>query len=329
MFRVMRMFRLPLACLLALFVMACVALPAMAGGLAFVINSGGASISLIDVATRKEVRRIPVLREPHHMALTPDHRYLLVGDTTGNELLFLNPRTGDVEKRMPMSDPYQLQFSPNGKWLTIAGLARNQVDIYDAATLKLVKRFPLAALPSHINYAPDSSVVYVSLQQTNRLVAIDLNDLHVLWNKPVGDTPAGVLWHDGRILVGIMGGDYVAVVDPVDGHVEGRIRTGRGAHVLFVSPDGRTIYVSNRVEGTIVALDATSLKEIRSYKLPGGPDDMDFAPDGKIWISRRWAHSVAILDPATGKYETIETGRSPHGIWLNTHDSFPASVSMR
>jgi len=44
--------------------------------LAFVINSNEASISLIDVATRQEVRRIPVLREPHHMALTPDHRFL-------------------------------------------------------------------------------------------------------------------------------------------------------------------------------------------------------------------------------------------------------------
>jgi YVTN family beta-propeller protein len=52
---------------------------ANAAGLAFVINSGDASVSLIDVDTHREVRRIPVLREPHHMALTPDGKSLLVG----------------------------------------------------------------------------------------------------------------------------------------------------------------------------------------------------------------------------------------------------------
>jgi YVTN family beta-propeller protein len=308
------------------------AAPAQAEKLAFVINSASASISVFDVDTRKEVRRIPVLREPHHMALTPDHRFLLVGDTTGNELLYLNPQTGELVRRVPMSDPYQLTFSPDGHVLTIAGLARNQVDIYtwgaDDAP-KLAKRFPIASMPSHINYAPDSSVVYVSLQESNSLAAFDLKNLSVLWVSKVGSTPAGVLWHGDQILVGIMGGDGVAVVDPVDGHVVRRIHTGPGAHVLFVPPDRKVVYVTDRVDGSIVALDPTTLTEVRRYQLPGGPDDVDFAPDGKIWISRRFAHSVAILDPATGTYDTIETGRSPHGIWLNTHDSFPVAVSSR
>ncbi|HTW29415.1 MAG TPA: YncE family protein [Acetobacteraceae bacterium] len=311
-----------------------VALVALAGqaraeGLAFVINSRSASISVIDVATHREKLRIPVLREPHHMALTPDHRYLLVGDTTGNEVLFINPRTAKVERRLTIADPYQLVFSPDGRWLTIAGLARNQVDVYDAATMRLVKRFPLSAMPSHINYAPDSSVVYVSLQETGRLAAIDLRTLQVLWDSKVGDTPAGVLWLNGHILVGLMGSDCVAVVDPVDGHVVQCVHTGRGPHVLFLSHDRRTLYVTNRVGGTIVALDPATLQEIRRYQVSGGPDDMDFAPDGKLWISRRFDHSIGILDPVTGKMQVIEVGRSPHGIWLNTHDTLPVSVSQR
>ncbi len=59
--------------------------PQASSGLAFVINSGEASISLVDVTTRTELRRIPVVREPHHMALTPDRRFLVVGDTVANE----------------------------------------------------------------------------------------------------------------------------------------------------------------------------------------------------------------------------------------------------
>jgi YVTN family beta-propeller protein len=303
--------------------------PAAAEGLAFVLNSGSASVSLVDVATGREVRRIPVLREPHHMALTPDHRALLVGDSAGNELLFFDPRSGALERRMPLADPYQLQFSPDGRWLVVTGLARNQIDLYDAATMQLVKRFPAATMPSHINFSPDSTTVFVSLQGTNDLIAIDIAARRVRWKMPVGNTPAGVLWHDGRVLVGIMGAAYVAVVDPRDGRVVEKVHTGRGAHVLFVPPDGRVIYATNRVDGTISVLDATTLKELRVFKVPGGPDDIDFAPDGKLWITRRFAHSVAVLDPKTGDFTTIEVGRSPHGIWLNTHDHLGTTTAAR
>ena len=290
-----------------------------AAGLAFVLNSGGASISVVDMNTERELRRIPVLREPHHLALSPNGRELLVGDTVGNEMLFLDPGTGNVIRRMPIADPYQLGFSPNGKWLTVTGLARNQVDVYDAASMKLVKRFPLASMPSHLAYSPDSSVVYVSLQGTDRLAAIDLTRMVILWNAVVGKTPAGVLWHDDKVLVADMGSDDIAVVDPVDGKVERRIRVGKGAHQMFLSPDGKIIWVNARVAGTTTALDARTLAILRVYKIPGGPDCIDFAPDGKLWITRRWAEKVAVLDPATGAYQTINVGRSPHGIFLNAH----------
>jgi DNA-binding beta-propeller fold protein YncE len=302
---------------------------ANASGLAFVVNSGGASVSLVDLASEKEFRRIPMLREPHHLALSPDGKSLLVGDTVANEMMFLDPATAAVQKRMPMADPYQLGFSPNGRFLVVNGLARNQVDVYDAASMQLLKRFPIASMPSHLAYAPDSGRVFVSLQGTDSLVAVDLNKLSVLWNQKVGRTPAGVMWHDGKVLVADMGTDYVAVVDPSDGRVINRIHTGKGAHNLFLSPDHKIIWVNNRVAGTTTSLDATTLTPIRSYSIPGGPDDIDFAPDGRLWITRRWAEKVAVLDPKTGDYQTIEVGRSPHGIFLNPRASAAPSVAAR
>ena len=159
--------------------------------------------------------------------------------------------------------------------------------------------------------------MFVSLQGTGKLAALDLRGMTVRWTAEVGPAPAGVLWHNGRVLVANMGADYVAVVDPATGHVERRIRTGKGAHQLFLAPGGKTIYVNNRIDGTSVVLDAASLNPIRTYKLPGGPDDIVFAPDGKVWFTLRFVHKVAVLDPATGDFTTIEVGRSPHGIFLN------------
>ena len=304
--------RMPLVLVGALFWAA-----AAHAGAVLVMNSAGASLSLLDTTTMKEVRRIPVLREPHHWALTPDGRGLLVGDTGANELFEYDPASFALLRQIPVADPYQLGFSPDGRFLTVNGLLRNQVDIYDGTTLKLIHRFPLASMPSHLAYAPDSSMVFVSLQGTDKLAAIDLRDMQVRWTAPVGRTPAGVMWLDGRVLVADMGTDSFAVVDPVDGRVERRVVTGRGCHQLFLSPDRRTLWVNNRVAGTTSAVDPETFAVRRSYKLPSGPDDIAFAPDGKLWITQRFGRSVAVLDPASGAIRSVETGRSPHGIFFN------------
>ncbi|MGH7211018.1 MAG: YncE family protein, partial [Acetobacteraceae bacterium] len=170
--------------------------------------------------------------------------------------------------------------------------------------------------------------VYVSLQQTNALAAIDVASGKVLWDRKVGETPAGVLWHDGKVLVAIMGGSGLAVVDPADGRVIRHVFTGRGAHNLFIPADGKAIYVCDRVDGTIAVVDPNTLIVERRFKVSGGPDDLDFAPDGKIWATLRFAHRVAIIDPVSGKYTTVAVGRSPHGIWLNTHDALPGRLAQ-
>jgi DNA-binding beta-propeller fold protein YncE len=294
---------------------------AQASGLAFILNSGAASISVIDMASQTETRRIPVAREPHHLVLSPDRRSLLVGDSSGNEMLFLDPDTGAIQKRMPISDPYQFGFSPDARFFTVAALARNQIDIYDGATLKMLKRFEVRKTPSHLDYTPDSRIVFVSLQDSDSLIAIDLTTLTTRWTTKVGKTPAGVLWHDGHVLVANMGTDYVSRVRPSDGKEIERIVTGKGAHTVFRSPETKVLWVNNRAGGTTVALDPATLKVTKTFRVGGGPDDIDFAPGGKLWITKRWVEKVAVLDPATGVIEDIKVGRSPHGLWVNPKGS--------
>ena len=284
--------------------------------MAIIVNSGDATLSLLDVAQGTELRRIPVLREPHHVALAPGGRELLVGDAGGNEMLFLDPATAEIKRRMPIADPYQLGFSPNGKWLVVTGLARNQVDVYEAASMQLAKRFPIGKMPSHLAYAPDSSVTYVTLQGTNRVAAFDLKRMTPMWSAEVGSTPAGIVWHANKLLVANMGSDHFAEIDPTDGTVLRRVRTGKGCHQIFPSPDGRTLWVNNRVDGTTVMVDAATLAPGRTFKLGGGPDCIDFARDGRLWITLRFAQKVAVLDPVSGAITTFPVGRSPHGLFL-------------
>lgn len=304
--------------------------PARAAGVVLVMNSNDATLSVIDLTTQRELHRIPTLREPHHWALTPDGNDLLVGDSAGNALLVLDAATFAVRRWVPVSDPYQLGFSPNGKFLVVNSLNRAQVDIYEPGSYRLLKRFPMASMPSHMAFTPDSAVVYISLQGSDKLAAIDLRTMEVLWTVAVGHTPAGVLWLNGRVLVANMGSEDIAVVNPADGSIERTIHAGKGAHQLFLSPDGTRLYVNNRLDyNSVLALDPVSFLVLHRYKLAGSPDDTAFAPDGKLWITLRLANKVAVLDPLTGQSELIDVGRAPHGIFLNAQAVLPASMAAR
>jgi DNA-binding beta-propeller fold protein YncE len=294
------------------------ALGATPQNLAMVMNSGEASVSIIDMDSKQVIGTVPTLREPSHWALSPDRSKLYIADASGNALFVLDPRTAAPLGHRRIADPYQLGYTPDEKYLVVNALRINHVDVYDGVTLKLVKRFAPGSMPSHLDFSPDSAWSFNSMQGSNTLVSFDLTDMSTRWTVHIGDTPAGVLWHDGKILVCLMGGNGIVQVDPADGKILRHIPTGIGAHNIFLTDDKQTIYVSNRLGGSLTALDPASLTVRRTYRLPGGPDDIGIAPDGKLWIALRFAEAVAVMDPVTGTYDSIPVGRSPHGIFLNT-----------
>jgi DNA-binding beta-propeller fold protein YncE len=291
---------------------------AAAQQLAFVMNSGDGSISVIDMRSRTVVQTAPTYREPSHWALTKDHTKLLISDAGGNGLFAFDPSTGAALGRKTMADPYQIGFTPDYRYLAVNALRIDFVDFYDANTLELVKRLKLGRWPSHLGFSPDGRVSFHSMQKSNTLVAVDLTTFQPLWTTKVGPTPAGVLWLNGQVLVCIMDEHYMVVVDPKTGEIARKVITGTGPHNAFLSPDRSALYVTNRIGGTLALLDPDTFEIKRVYQLPGGPDDIGIAPDGKLWVVLRFAEAVAVLDPGTGDVERIDVGRSPHGIFLNT-----------
>jgi len=297
-------------------------LPALARAdappIAIVMNSGEASCSVIDMTSRQVIATLPTYREPSHWCLSPDRGKLYVCDASGNALFIFDPSTAAPLGHVRVADPYQLAYTPDNKYLMVNALRINHVDVYDGVTLQLVKRFAAGKMPSHLDFSPDARWSFNSMQGSDTLVSFDLASLTERWRVKVGDTPAGVLWHNGRVLVAIMGGNGIAELDPETGARLRFIETGEGAHNIFLDAASDTLYVSNRLGGSLTALDPATLALRRSYVLPGGPDDIGVDPAGNIWIALRFAETVAVLDPATGAYDSIPVGRSPHGIFLST-----------
>lgn len=288
-----------------------------------VLNSRDASISLLDQATYKELGTIPVGKEPHHLMATPDNKSLIVASAMGNELVLLDPKTGQVQSRIKdIIDPYQIGFSPDQRWFVANALRLDHVDIYryNGKEMKLAKRLPLAKLPSHMAFSADSSTVFITQQGNDQISAIDLATQTVKWTMQVGKLPAGITVtpDDKYLLVGIMGSDYVEVIDWRARKSIKKIKAGEGAHNFRAMGDRRHVFVSNRISNTINIIDQQKLENIGTIDVPGGPDCMELTDDGKyLWATLRWVKKVAVIDVANRKViKTIPVGRSPHGVFF-------------
>ena len=291
-----------------------------------VLNSRDATIQLLDQATYGKISSFPVGKEPHHLMATPDNKSLIVASSVGNELIFLDPKTGLIQRRIKdILDPYQIGFSPDQKWFVSNSLRLDRVDLYryDGANMTLAKRLPLAKLPSHMAFNAASTMAFITQQGSDQVSAIDLVTQTVKWTLPVGKLPAGITMtpDDKYLLVGIMGSDYVEVIDWRARKTVKRIKAGAGTHNFRALGDKRHIFVSNRVSNTINIIDQNTLENVGTIDVPGGPDCMEVTADGKtMWVTLRWIKKVAVVDIASRKViQLIPVGRSPHGVYFINH----------
>ena len=298
----------------------------------FVLNSQDADVSIVDSTSFKTLQRLPTGKEPHHLYLAPDEKTLIVANATSNSLTFIDPASGAVQRTVnDIVDPYHLRFSPDMQWFVTAANRLNHVDIYrwqgaaHAQPFKLVKRVDAPKTPSHLAIDSKSAVVYVSLQDSDELLAIDLATQAPRWKIKVGKVPADIfLTADDRILlVATMGDRFVEAYD-VSGaqpRLVKRIETGNGAHAFRARGDKRHVFVSNRVANTISLIDTVALAVVAQYPAPGGPDCMEMLNDNRtLLVTSRWARKLTFIDIEKKQVvRQVDVGRSPHGVWTLDH----------
>ena len=300
-----------------------------------VLNSLNANVSVIDPVTYKEIKRVPVGKEPHHLYLTPDNKSVMVANAAGDSITFLDPNTGEVQRTLKnILDPYHLRFSPDMKWFVTAANRLNHVDIYrwenknGEFQMHLVKRLPAGKTPSHIAIDSKSTTAYFTLQDSHELMAVDLATQKPLWTISTGKTPADLYLapDDKTLLIGLTGASEVEVYDVAGAKkavLTKRIPTGEGAHAFRSQGDKRLVFVSNRSANTISRIDVTTLSVVDTYKTPAGPDCMEMLADGKtLLFTARWAGKLVALDIEKKTItQQVPVGKSPHGVWTLNHAS--------
>src|SRR6476661_3394149 len=315
----------------------------------YVPNTLSDSVQLIDPATYKVVDRFSTGREPQHVVPSWDLKTLWVNDDLGNDLIPINPRTGKAGRRVAVEDPYNLYFTPDGKYALVMAERLRRIDVRDPHTMKLIRSLPVPCYGvNHADYSADLSFFVASCEFSGKLLVIDEHatkirkviDLNAM--KTPGATspqhahsmggpksnlrpgasamPQDVrLTPDGtRFLAADMLRNGVWVIDARTLKIQRFIHTALGTHGIYPSRDATRLYVSNRDAGSVSVLDAATLKIVATWDIPGGgsPDMGGVSADGtKLWLSGRYHSVVYVFDTTTGKVlRRIPVDAGPHGL---------------
>lgn len=295
--------------------------PAVAGvpSRVYVPNSLSNTVDVIDPSTLRVIDHFPVGATPQHVVPAYDLSTLYVNDNKGNALTPIAPRTGLPGSPIPVDDPYNLYFTPDGTRAIVMAERNSQVDFRDPHTWQLIRSVPIAhAGVNHADFTPNGRFMIASCEFSGWLVRIDVTTMRVTGQLRVGGMPVDVRSSpDGRVMyVANQGRGGVSIVDPATMQETGFIPTGRGAHGLYPSRDGRDLYVTNRLAGSISVIDFGTRAVTATWPIGGSPDMGGVSADGtRFWVSGRYDGKVYDVDTTTGRLvATIAVGRGPHGL---------------
>jgi YVTN family beta-propeller protein len=279
----------------------------------------------------------------------------------------IDPRTAKPGKNVMVDDPYNMYWSPDGQYAIVVAEAYKRLDFRDVATMALKFSIPVprCAGINHADFSIDGRFALFTCEFSGSVTKIDLVNRTVVGTLALsqyfarpdalaliaqpGKKPARIpdpgqpgneicttpgmpqdvrVSPDGKtFFIADMMADGVHVVDGESFRQTGFIPTGIGAHGLYPSRDGKSLYVANRGgnkirgdklgKGSVSVIDFATRAVTRTWMIPGGgsPDMGNVSADGKyIWLSGRYDDVVYRVETTTGAVDQVKVGREPHGL---------------
>lgn len=187
----------------------------------------------------------------------------------------------------------------------------------------------LAAAPACKGTAHKSAQVYVSNEDGDSISVVDAQKQAVVATIPVGKRPRGMrLSPDGRTLYVALSGspksgpgvdesklpppdrsaDGIGVVDLASLKLVRTLPSGVDPEAFDVSPDGKTLYVSNEDAGQASIVDVATGAVRKTIAVGREPEGVSVRPDGRfVYVTSEASNEVDVIDAASG----LVTARIP------------------
>ncbi len=282
----------------------------------FVAAKRGNTLSKVDLATGKEVLRLPSCTNPHELATSPDGQHVALACYGGTSVDIF--RT-DTLARVASIDlganarPHGIVWHSNGD---LYATAEGRKSIFwlrsPLAETRELFEFGTGKEGSHmLAVSPDARTAWTTDLGSRTVTRIDLRTRRAPLSVTVGEEPEGIaLSPDGQTLwVSARGSNQAFALNPQTMTVRQTIATGRFPLRIAIRPQGDVAVTSDLQDGSLSVIDTASAKVVRTIAV-SGPAEAEarfqvtilWSDDGsRIYVAETASNTVAEVDYASGK----------------------------
>jgi DNA-binding beta-propeller fold protein YncE len=313
--------------------------PSVPTGTAYVINSGGGTVTPIDLATNTAGKPIDVPGEPVALTAAPDGKtaYVISGATNSpgassdQTMTPIDLTTDTAEKPIILANPADaMGIAPDGKTgYIINGFPSRTVTRIDLATNKLGKPITLIDPPYGIVMAPDGKLAYVTIargvgikESLYYFAPFDLATGRLgKWIKLSSGDPASIgIARDGKTAYVVsQSSSRMIAVTPIDlttlkpeKPISIRTKAGptKGYYgqplAIAIAPDGKTAYVADGALSMVTPIDLANGTHGKPISLSGkvGSDAIAISSNGAAaYVANQPSSTVTPINLRTNKPE--------------------------
>lgn len=297
------------------------------GGTLIIVNKGGASASIVDVATGQTLATLPTGDGPHEVVVSADGGTAVVTDyggrSGGNTLTVIDVPGLAVARTIDLGDhrrPHGIDFMPGDEVVAVTTEQSRHVVLVDVASGETVAELPTEGDVSHMLAMPGSAdLIYTSDIRDGTVTEIEVaRGAHVRkFQVPVTPEAIGATPDGSEVWVGSNDLGVVSAIDTDSGEIT-RVLEGFGwPYRVVFSDDGETALLPDLRNEELRVVDVASRKERTRVSFPGGgPQSVVFSADGRYaFQSLSQENRVAVIELDTGAVVGyLPAGHRPDGI---------------
>jgi YVTN family beta-propeller protein len=282
------------------------------GKFAYATDPGAGAITVLDTATDKVSKTIPISQgPPESVSFSPDSQTAYVsvyGNHSVPLIAFVDTATGAVTATVPVDNhtPDPSATSPDGRFLyvpnhntALTGANENVVDVIDTRTKTLVGDVAVSANPHWVVFGKNNGRFYTTDHMSATVTVVNASTNAVIANISVGETPhAAALSPDGsRLAVTSFDGNVVFLIDTATNKMVAQVPVGKNPLDIAYSPDGRYLFTTNNQDNTVTVIDTANNLVIGHVPTGKAPTSISVLPSGRqAYITDENDGTVEILN---------------------------------